>query len=239
MSTNTSTTRPHIVALSGAGISAESGIKTFRGSDGLWENHRIEDVATPEGWAANPERALDFYNARRRQLYTVEPNPAHRALARLEATHRVTVITQNIDNLHERAGSSNVVHLHGELDVARSTADPSLLYPLNGKDIRLGDLCERGSQLRPHVVWFGEMVPEIERAANIVQTADILIVVGTSLQVYPAAGLAEAAPPTAQKFLINPEIPGTVSREQFECIEAPAGAALPRLVERLLSDTHL
>jgi NAD-dependent deacetylase len=227
------TKQKHVVVLSGAGISAESGIETFRASDGLWANHPVEEVATPEGWQRNPELVLDFYNQRRRQLYTVEPNAGHYALAQLEDTHRVTIITQNIDNLHERAGSTEVIHLHGELDIARSTDDEIRLYPLNGKDIQLGDTCEGGYQLRPHVVWFGESVPEIERAETIVQTADILIVVGTSLKVYPAAGLTRCAPASSLKFLINPELPEPALQEQFTCIAETAGIALPQLIKRL------
>lgn len=227
------TKQTHVVILSGAGISAESGIETFRASDGLWANHPVEEVATPEGWQRNPELVLDFYNQRRRQLHTVDPNAGHYALAQLEATHQVTIITQNIDNLHERAGSSEVIHLHGELDIARSTADESRLYPLNGKDIQLGDTCELGSQLRPHVVWFGESVPEIERAEAIVKTADILIVVGTSLKVYPAAGLTQNAPAHCQKYLVDPELPSLALQEEFTCIAEPAGTALPRLIQRL------
>ena len=223
----------HVVVLSGAGISAESGIETFRASDGLWANQSVEEVATPEGWQRNPELVLDFYNQRRRQLHTVDPNAGHYALAQLEATHSVTIITQNIDNLHERAGSTEVIHLHGELDIARSTADDHRLYPLNGKDIQLGDTCELGSQLRPHVVWFGESVPEIERAEAIVQTADVLIVVGTSLKVYPAAGLTQNAPAHCQKYLVDPELPSLALQEEFTCIAEPAGTALPRLIQRL------
>ncbi len=222
-----------VVVLSGAGISAESGIKTFRAADGLWEEHRIEDVATPEAWASNPQRVLDFYNMRRRQLYEVAPNPAHEALAALEATHEVRIVTQNVDNLHERAGSTEVLHLHGELDIARSTADETLLYPLEGRDIALGDCCERGSQLRPHIVWFGEMVPAMTEAETIVSRADILIIVGTSLQVYPAAGLHLYAPPHARKYLINPELPAPDLQREFTCIAEEAGNALPELVKAL------
>lgn len=228
------TQQKHVVVLSGAGISAESGIETFRAADGLWANHPVEEVATPEGWQRNPALVLDFYNQRRRQLYTVHPNPGHAALAQLEETHRVTIITQNIDNLHERAGSSAVIHLHGELDIARSTADEHRLYPLNGKDIQLGDTCERGSQLRPHVVWFGESVPEIERAEAIVQTADVLIVVGTSLKVYPAAGLTRCAPAHCQKYLVDPELPEPARQNEFTCIAEPAGSALPKLIHLIL-----
>ncbi len=223
----------HVVALSGAGMSAESGLKTFRGADGLWENHRVQDVATPEAWERDPELVLRFYNERRAQLYRVEPNAGHRALAELERTHRVSIVTQNIDNLHERAGSTSVLHLHGELDLARSTADPDLLYPLEGRPIELGDRCERGSQLRPHVVWFGEDVPELQRAAALVETADVLIVVGTSLQVYPAANLAYMAPPGARKFVVDLEIPDSAGLQGFDCREAAAGMALPKLVGEL------
>jgi NAD-dependent deacetylase len=223
----------HVVVLSGAGISAESGLKTFRDAGGLWEGHRVEDVATPEAWERNPALVLEFYNQRRRQLYEVEPNPGHRAIAELEARFRVSVLTQNVDNLHERAGSSNVLHLHGELDVARSTAHPNRLYTLKGRDIQLGDCCEHGSQLRPHIVWFGEAVPEMERAMAIAETADILIVVGTSLQVYPAASLLTCVPATAECYLINPVIPSHIDADGFTCIEEKAGIALPQLVRQL------
>lgn len=223
----------HVVILSGAGISAESGLKTFRDAGGLWEGFRIEDVATPEAWQRDPQLVLDFYNMRRRQLFEVEPNAAHRALAELEHTHRTSIITQNVDNLHERAGSTNVLHLHGELDFARSSADESLIYELKGKDITLGDRCEHGSQLRPHIVWFGESVPAMTQAEAIVRTADILIVVGTSLVVYPAASLAFLASETARKILVNPEIPSEVKHTDFEFIEATAAGCLPRLVKEL------
>ena len=225
--------RPHVVVLSGAGISAESGLKTFRDAGGLWEGHSIEEVATPEAWAANPQLVLDFYNARRRQLCTVEPNAAHTALAELESTHRVSIVTQNVDNLHERGGSTSVLHLHGELDTARSSADESLTYPLEGKDIALGETCELGSQLRPNIVWFGEAVPAMEEAAAITATADILIVVGTSLVVYPAASLAYLAPAGASKYLVNPVIPSEARMHDFEFIEATAADAIPQLVNRL------
>ncbi|MGB0257031.1 MAG: Sir2 family NAD-dependent protein deacetylase [Coraliomargarita sp.] len=170
-----------IVVLTGAGISAESGLKTFRDAGGLWEGYRIEDVATPEAWFDAPDLVLEFYNMRRRQLYEVEPNAAHRALVELEKHHDVHIITQNVDNLHERAGSSQVLHLHGELDTARSTDDESLLIELHGRDIELGDKCPKGSQLRPHIVWFGESVPMMSEAERIVRQADVLLVVGTSL----------------------------------------------------------
>jgi len=225
--------RKHIVVLSGAGISAESGLKTFRDADGLWEGHRVEDVATPEAWARDPQTVLDFYNQRRRQLYQCEPNPGHFALASLESYHRVSILTQNVDNLHERAGSTKVLHLHGQLDLARSTVDDTLVYPLNGSDIALGDTCERGSQLRPHIVWFGEVVPAMDQAMAIAQTADILIVVGTSLFVYPAASLASCAPTTAECFLINPELPEHFDADGFTIIQEKAGVGLPELAKQL------
>jgi len=177
----------HIVVLSGAGISAESGLKTFRDSDGLWEGHDVMEVATPEGFAKNPALVLEFYNARRKQLGEVEPNTAHFDLAALEQDYKVTIITQNVDDLHERAGSTQVIHLHGELLKAKSVNNENII-PWN-KDIKLGDLCENGHQIRPHIVWFGEAVPMIDVAIEQCKTADILIIIGTSMQVYPAASL--------------------------------------------------
>lgn len=185
-------------------MSAASGLKTFRDHGGLWENHRVEEVATPEAWRRDRALVLGFYNERRRALLESEPNEGHRIIARWEREWRVTVVTQNVDDLHERAGSTGVIHLHGELMKARSTADPSLVYPLRGWELREGDLCEKGSQLRPHIVWFGEDVPLLAAAAEVVARADVLIVVGTSLQVYPAASLAFAAPAAARRFLIDP-----------------------------------
>ena len=223
----------HVVVLSGAGMSEESGLKTFRDSGGLWEGRKVEGVATPEAWDADPTGVLDFYNQLRRQLYQVESNPGHLAIAQLEARYRVSVLTQNVDNLHERAGSSQVIHLHGELDFARSTKDESLLYPLLGKDIHLGDTCELGSQLRPHIVWFGENVPEMERAIALTETADIVIVVGTSCFVHPAARLVTYAPSKAKRYLINPEIPAHFAPEGFTCIQEKSGVALPKLIEQL------
>lgn len=225
-----------IVILTGAGISAESGIQTFRGAGGLWEGHRIEDVASPEGWQRNRQLVLDFYNLRRRQLLTVEPNAAHLALAELEKHFDVTIITQNVDDLHERAGSTNVMHLHGELLKARSTVDESLIYDWD-KDIKIGDKCERGSQLRPHIVWFGEMVPRIEDAALITERADIFIVIGTSLQVYPAASLLHFAPSHSRKFLIDPHADELPSKEEnLRVIKANATKGVPDLVKLLLSE---
>jgi NAD-dependent deacetylase len=177
-----------IVVLTGAGMSAESGIKTFRDADGLWEGHSIHDVATPEAWERNPELVLDFYNQRRRQLLSVEPNSAHFALSKPEEQYDITIITQNVDDLHERAGSAQVIHLHGELRKVRSTQDETLVYDWD-TDLILGDTCKKNSQLRPHIVWFGEAVPNLSLAEEITQTADILIIIGTSMQVYPAANL--------------------------------------------------
>jgi NAD-dependent deacetylase len=195
----------NLVVLTGAGISQESGIKTFRDADGLWNNYRIEEVASPEAWDRDPQLVLDFYNLRRKQLYEVEPNSAHFALAELEARCKVQIITQNVDDLHERAGSTNVLHLHGELKKVRSTVDPDLIYNLDGWELKLGDLCEKGSQLRPHIVWFGESVPNIMMAKSIVRHADIFLVIGTSLKVYPAAGLMQYVPSRVPKYLIDPE----------------------------------
>ena len=194
-----------LVVLSGAGISAESGIRTFRDADGLWNNYRIEEVACPEAWDRDPLLVLKFYNMRRKQLYEVEPNTAHLALAELEQDFDVRIITQNVDDLHERAGSTSILHLHGELKKARSTIDEDLVYDLPGWELKWGDKCEQGSQLRPHIVWFGEPVPNIMSATSIVQKADVFLVIGTSLKVYPAAGLLHHVPQAVPKFLIDPE----------------------------------
>lgn len=227
-----------IVVLSGAGVSAESGLKTFRDNDGLWNNHKVEDVATPEAWAENMDLVLDFYNQRRKQLYEVEPNPAHHAIADLEKKYDVRVITQNIDDLHERAGSTSVLHLHGELKKVRSSRDPSLIIDLEGWELKRGDLCELGSQLRPHVVWFGESVPNIIPAAEIASTADILIIVGTSLQVYPAAGLIHYVPKEAKKYLIDPGAIQNQYVENLTVIPEKAGSAMFILARDLLNDNH-
>ncbi len=194
-----------LVVLSGAGISQESGISTFRDANGLWNNYRIEEVASPEAWKRDPQLVLDFYNMRRKQLYEVEPNAAHCALARLEEFFDVTIVTQNVDDLHERAGSSHVLHLHGELKKVRSTVDEELVSTLDGWELKRGDLCAKGSQLRPHIVWFGEAVPNIISATSLVKSADIFLVVGTSLQVYPAAGLLQYVPSAIEKYLVDPE----------------------------------
>ena len=232
--------REKIVVLSGAGVSAESGIKTFRGSDGLWEGHDVMEVASPEGFARDPELVLHFYNLRRAQLFDVEPNEGHRALARLEERYDVQIITQNVDDLHERAGSSKVLHLHGELRKARSVDDPNLIIDWEGP-LNLGERGPDGAQLRPHIVWFGEQVPMISRAAALTSLADYLIVVGTSLQVYPAAGLLAEAPFGCPVILVDPDAtalsrsytPGLGQR--LELIDEGAATGLPRLVERLLS----
>ncbi|MFB2703365.1 MULTISPECIES: SIR2 family NAD-dependent protein deacylase [Marinobacter] len=202
----------HIVVLTGAGISAESGLSTFRDSGGLWEQHSVYDVATPEAFARNQELVLRFYNERRHQLESVQPNPAHRLLAELESRYRVTVVTQNVDDLHERGGSTNVLHLHGELTKARSSGFPDLIYDIGYKEIHPGDVCERGTQLRPHIVWFGEEVPMLDAAAEVVRTADRLLIVGTSLQVYPAAGLVYEVDIDVPITVIDPGEPASVSR---------------------------
>ena len=220
--------KKNLVILSGAGISAESGINTFRDSNGLWENHRVEDVASPEGFEKNPKLVLDFYNARREQLSEVSPNDAHQILAELEKKFNVEIITQNVDDLHERAGSTNVLHLHGELLKARNILNSDKIIDWKG-DMKIGDLDERGIQLRPHIVWFGEMVPELENAAEKVAQADFLIIVGTSLQVYPAAGLVEFAPENCQIFVIDPNLEKKLVRHtHFYKMTASEGMRLIR-----------
>ncbi|MBJ6109819.1 NAD-dependent deacylase [Hymenobacter sp. BT523] len=223
----------HLVVLTGAGVSAESGIRTFRDTNGLWEEHRVEDVASPEGFARNPSLVLEFYNQRRAQARTVQPNAAHLALAGFEEVPgwRVSIITQNVDDLHERAGSSHVLHLHGMLNQMRSVANDTAVYDCPG-DIRLGDLAPDGQQLRPHIVWFGEMVPAIEEAAEIVGTADVLLVVGTSLQVYPAAGLLHYAPASCPVFVIDPHQP-EAGRRGVRYVAEPASTGVPRVLREL------
>ena len=229
-----------VVVLTGAGISAESGVKTFRDNDGLWENHRIEDVATPEAWDRDPSLVWRFYQAWRSQLLEVEPNPAHFALARLEGKcGSLVLITQNVDDLHERAGSTRVLHLHGEVMVGRSTIDSTCLIELGDNDITIGDTCPAGGQLRPHVVWFGEDVPAMAAAADIVSQADILLCVGTSLQVYPAASLAFLAPDEARRIVVDPDIPESIVRTAFECIAKPAGQGVPDIVRELARDSGI
>ncbi|MFT4032007.1 MAG: NAD-dependent deacylase [Siphonobacter sp.] len=227
-----------LVVLSGAGISAESGIKTFRDSDGLWENHRVEDVATPRAWQRNPELVLEFYNQRRKQALTVEPNQAHRILAELEQDFEVRIITQNVDNLHERAGSSNVLHLHGELFQVRSTKDSGLIYELDGWELKLGDLCESGSQLRPNIVWFGEEVPAIQEAIPMCEEAEIFVVVGTSLQVYPAAGLVDYVPQGTPIYVIDPGLTNVSRRKNVTYIPEKATIGMEQL-KTLLAKRHV
>lgn len=221
-----------VIVLTGAGISAESGISTFRDSDGLWEQYRVEDVATPEGYAKDPALVLDFYNQRRRQLKDVEPNEGHRQLVRLEKDFDVHIITQNVDNLHERAGSTQVLHLHGELTKARSGRNPNLITDIGYNDIHLGDLAEDGTQLRPHIVWFGEAVPNIEPAAELCEQADFFVVVGTSMNVYPAAGLIHYVPRSTPCFLVDPKaVP--VSRP-VTIFQEKAGTGVKKVVDQIL-----
>jgi NAD-dependent deacetylase len=196
-----------LVVLSGAGMSQESGLKTFRDMGGLWENYAVEDVASIDGWYRNPELVMDFYNQRRKQLFEAKPNAGHYGIADLEKWFDVSVITQNVDDLHESAGSTKVLHLHGELRKVRSTIDPDLIYTLDGWELKIGDKCEKGSQLRPHIVWFGEAVPAIYDAIPIVENADIVVVIGTSLAVYPAAGVVHYAKPGVPVFVVDPNRP--------------------------------
>lgn len=193
-----------LVVITGAGMSQESGLKTFRENNGLWENHDVMEVASPQGWAANPKLVLNFYNERRKQLFESSPNKGHQILADLEKYFQVKVITQNIDDFHEQAGSTSVLHLHGELKKARSTKNPELIYTLKNWQLNLGDKCELGSQLRPHIVWFGEEVPALYDAMKITEKADLLLIIGTSLSVYPAAGLINYAPPKVPIYYIDP-----------------------------------
>jgi len=225
-----------IVILTGAGISAESGISTFRDNNGLWKQYRFEEVASPDAWARDPEMVMDFYNMRRKQLLAVKPNPAHYALAELEKKFRVKIITQNVDDLHERAGSSDILHLHGELRKARSTVDENLVYEIKGWELKLGDLCEKGSQLRPHIVWFGEPVPNIMIATGIIRRADIIMLIGTSLKVYPAAGLLQYAPTAAPKYLIDPEASPEYHVRNLQILRERASTGVPKLVRELMSD---
>lgn len=224
-----------LVVLTGAGISAESGIKTFRDSGGLWEQYSIEDVATPMAWQKDPALVLEFYNQRRKDVLKAQPNEGHLALKKLEDHFNITIITQNIDDLHERAGSKKIIHLHGEILKSRSSADDDLLYECKG-DLKLGDVCENGSQLRPHVVWFYEAVPMMEVASAETSDANILVVIGTSLQVYPAAGLIHHAPYSSKKFYVDPYIDGIPKVNNLECIQEKATVGVPVLVERLIKE---
>jgi len=223
-----------IVVLTGAGISAESGIRTFRDSNGLWEEHRIEDVATFEAWQRNQDLVLDFYNQRRKQLYEVKPNAGHLALTELEKKFDVQIITQNVDDLHEQAGSKYVLHLHGELKKVRSTIDENLVYELDGWELKKGDHCEKGSQLRPHIVWFGEAVPMIEKAIEISAEADAFIVIGTSLNVYPAASLIYYIKKGIPVYLIDPHAEMLNGINNLTIFREPAGIGVPKLVKQLI-----
>lgn len=221
-----------LVALTGAGISAESGLRTFRDGDGLWESYRIEEVATPEAWLANKEQVLRFYNERRRQVLQAMPNAAHQGIAALEEIYDVTVITQNIDDLHERAGSRKVLHLHGEILKMRSERNELLIQEIRS-DIQLGDLAADGAQLRPHVVWFGEAVPQIEVAIPYLEQADIFVLVGSSLAVYPAAGLVDYVAERVPRYIIDPHVPPLPSRGNFQLIAQPATTGVAYLTELL------
>jgi NAD-dependent deacetylase len=224
-----------LVVLTGAGISAESGIPTFRDAGGLWEGFRVEDVASPEGWQRNPELVLDFYNQRRKRALEVEPNDGHRVIAELETHFQVTVVTQNVDNLHERAGSTHVIHLHGSLFESRSTADETLIYPIAGWQLNWGDLCEKGSQLRPNIVWFGELVPRMEDAIVHAQKADVFLVVGTSLVVYPAAGLIHYVAYDVPKFVVDPKLPDVYGISNLTLVEEKASTGMKKLKNQLLA----
>ncbi len=226
----------NLVVLTGSGISAESGIKTFREAGGLWEGYDVYEVATPEGWYKNPELVLEFYNQRRKQALESKPNEAHNILADLESHFNVTIITQNVDNLHERAGSSNIIHLHGELFKSRSTLDENLVYDMEGWELNLGDTCEKGSQLRPHIVWFGEMVPMMDVAARETMKADIYLVVGTSLVVYPAAGLLDYVGSEIPKFIVDPSMPEVSKRPNLYLIEEKASTGMQKVRDILLKD---
>ncbi len=229
--------KKRLVVLTGAGISAESGLSTFRDSDGLWEKYSVEDVATIEGWHRNPTLVLDFYNLRKVQALEAIPNEGHRALARLEYFFETTIITQNVDSLHEKAGSRRVCHLHGQLSQVKSEKNPKLVYEYGNKPIFMGDTAEDGAQLRPNVVWFGEEVPMIELALSICVNADIFVVIGTSLQVYPAAGLIDFVPPTADKFLIDPNASELqLMGANFKIIKQTASTGVPELEKLLLKE---
>ena len=227
----------NIVVLSGAGISAESGLSTFRDSGGLWEEYNVYEVATPEAWEKDQKLVLDFYNQRRKQVLEAEPNAAHYALASLEEKFNVTIITQNVDDLHERAGSTNIIHLHGEITKAQSSIDPSLVYDIDDWELESGKTCEKGSQLRPHIVWFGEAVPKMTDASIITESADVLIVIGTSLNVYPAAGLIDIAGKEIDKYLIDPNEMNVGGVANLTIIKEKASTGVPRLAEELLANS--
>jgi NAD-dependent deacetylase len=226
----------HIVILTGAGISAESGLQTFRDSDGLWEGYNIEEVATPQAWKRNPALVQDFYNMRRKAVLEAKPNAAHIALARLEEKYKVTIITQNIDDLHERGGSTNVVHLHGIITRSQSSKNPNYTYPIDGWELKMDEVCELGSPLRAHVVWFGEAVPMIETAMDICNRADLFILVGTSLAVYPAASLISYVGHEITKYIVDPKIPPIYNLTGLIKIQEKASIGVPILVDKLLND---
>ncbi|RZK58959.1 MAG: NAD-dependent deacylase [Pedobacter sp.] len=228
--------KKRLVILTGAGISAESGLKTFRDADGLWEGYNVMDVATPEAWDSNPTLVQQFYNERRKQVLNAKPNEAHLMLAKLEEHFDVQIITQNIDDLHERAGSTNITHLHGIITFAQSDKNASLLYPIKGDEIKMGELCELGSQLRPHVVWFGEAVPMIEIAATICEEAELFMLVGTSLAVYPAAGLIDFVPREVSKYIVDLKIPSVNQYQNVIRIEKSATAGLREVAEILIKN---
>ena len=221
-----------LVILSGSGISQESGIPTFRGAGGLWNNYQVTELASPIAWERDPKLVLDFYNFRRKGVIVAEPNKAHLLLAELEKYYDVQIITQNVDDLHERAGSTNILHLHGEIRKARSTVDENIVVEIKGAELNIGDLCPKNSQLRPHIVWFGEDVPKIVEAVQIVKTADVFIVIGTGLQVYPAAGLVEYVNASAKKFLIDPSEDFAV--KDFVHIKDTAVKGMEELLEELI-----
>ena len=225
-----------LTILSGAGISAESGIATFRDSNGLWEGYDVNDVATYDAWLKNKSLVLDFYNERRKNAVSAIPNRGHEVLADLEKHFNVTIITQNVDNLHERAGSTKVLHLHGELAKARSTADENLIYDIEGWELKLGDKCELGSQLRPHIVWFGEMVPMMEVAVGEILDTDIFLVVGTSLLVYPAASLIDYVPDEIPKYIVDPKIPYVNRVSNLYTVEDIASRGLEKVASELIKD---
>ena len=223
-----------LVVLSGAGVSAESGIPTFRDSNGLWEGYDVMQVATPEGWHANPGLVLEFYNQRRKKALEVKPNRGHEILAELEKYFDVTIVTQNVDNLHERAGSTRVIHLHGSLFESRSSLDEDLVYPIEGWELNMGQCCEKGSQLRPNIVWFGEMVPMMEVAASHAARADVFIVVGTSMVVYPAAGLIHYVPYDTMKYIVDPKLPDVGNIPFTKFIEEKASTGMEKVMRELL-----
>jgi NAD-dependent deacetylase len=224
-----------IVALTGAGISAESGLKTFRDSDGLWEGYNVHDVATPEAWHKDPVLVQDFYNMRRKNVLEAVPNEAHKILAELDKQFDVTVITQNIDDLHERARSQKVVHLHGEITKSQSTLYSDLIYTIDGWELKMGDVCEKGAQLRPFIVWFGEAVPKMDEAIDITLQADVFVVIGTSLAVYPAAGLLNYVKPETPVYIIDPGTPAFTNRENITFIQEKATTGMKKLLAAIAS----